>query len=165
MLLQLLMNNQYRSIIVVVRLKHHSALVIIIFGVNICGLSYTKLEKIKILNKNLPKKINDKKKEIESNNSLPQECSDVFWLHMCIEREKTHESLAFFFLSFLFLSLIPSIYQKVWFDGRIFFFFFSSACVVFSSFELGSGGSYSLHIYINDNLGHRACVRGMPDRR
>ena len=34
--------NQYRSIMVVVaRLEHHSALVLVIVGVNICGLSYT----------------------------------------------------------------------------------------------------------------------------
>ena len=43
------MNNRYRWIIVVlVRLKHHSALVIIIVGVNIRGLSYTKTRKEKI---------------------------------------------------------------------------------------------------------------------
>jgi len=127
------MNNQYRSIIVVVRLKHHSALVIIIVGVNIRGLSYTKLkQKLKmIISIRLAQKINDKKKEIEreSSNSLPQECSDVFWLHMRKrERKRKRMSLSrfFFFLSSSFLSLllsVPSIYQKVWFDGRVFFSF------------------------------------------
>ncbi len=144
-LLTTMMNNQYRSIMVVVRLKHHSALVIIIFGVNICGLSYTKLKQkprksffiiwIRIAQKN---KINDKKekKEIEreSSNSLPQECSDVFCLHMC--KERTHESLSrsFFLFSFLFLSFPPPIRSFDLSKGLVrwshFFFFllFLSLC-------------------------------------
>ena len=91
-------------------------------------------------------KINEKKKkeiewerERESSNSLLQQCSDVFWLHM--RKERTHESLSRFFFFFFFplpffslLLSVPSIYQKVWFDGRVLFLlllFFSLCCFLF----------------------------------
>ena len=159
------MNNQYRSIIVVVRLKHHSALVIIIVGVNIRGLSYTKLKQNKKLgllekfglrridqekNKRQEKK---KSNERESSNSLPQECSDVFWLHM--RKERTHESLSRFFFSFFPFPFFPPPIRS---------FDLSKGLVRWSRFfsflfvRLGSGGSYRRHIYINDNLGHCVCV-------
>lgn len=85
--------------------------------------------------------------------------------YICVKRERMSLARVLFFslpLSFLFF---PSIYQKVCFDGRVFssFLFFSVYCF-FSSFdELVSGGSYRLHIYIYDKLGHR--VWGMPDLR
>ena len=113
------------------------------------------LFRIRIAQKRTTRKRNraQKQRERESSNSLPQQCSDVFWLHTRRERGRRRRrmSLSLFFSCFplpfsrCFYSFLRSI--KRFGSMAVFFSFFSSVCVVFSSFELGSGGSYRRHIH------------------
>lgn len=139
------MNNRYRWIMVValvfVRLKHHSALVIIIVGVNIRGLSYTKTRKRKFHNNEVflvseqeatqQKKRNRMKERITT--AYPRSAVMSFG-YICVKRERMSLSRVLFSSLSLFFSFLsfPSIYQKVCFDGRVFFPpSFSLACIVF----------------------------------
>lgn len=72
------------------------------------------------------------KKREKASTTYPQQCADVFWLHMQRKRGGREGERQRFFSFFPFFSIPSSIYQKVWFDSRFFFFFFFP----FSSFEL-----------------------------
>jgi hypothetical protein len=137
------MNNQYRSIIVVVRLKHHSALVIIIVGVNIRGLSYTKLKQNKKLgllekfglrridqekNKRQEKKKSNERERVAT--AYPRSAVMSFG-YICVKRERMSLSRVFFlFLSFSFLpSSYPFLRSIKRFGSMVAFFF------LFSSFD------------------------------
>lgn len=104
------------------------------------------------------------KKREKASTTYPQQCADVFWLHMQRKRggREGERERFFFFLSFFFYPVVDLSKGLV----RLSFLFF----LLLLSFlfvrarHISNDGSYRRRTYTNDNLRHRAFVCwGMPD--
>ena len=94
--------------------------------------------------KELPRRKRNQHGGRDSSNSLPQECGDVFWLHMRKERgrERTHESRSLFFF-FFSLPFSPSSYPLLRSIKP-----FGSMVVFFLSFFLSFSLAFSLCCFL-----------------